>query len=60
MVEGDAVAILYGGKWPFILRPLEDGYYGMIGICYIEGLMFGQALQEHEAKGGEFHVLPVI
>ncbi|KAK3081087.1 hypothetical protein LTS18_010359 [Coniosporium uncinatum] len=42
--EGDTVAILYGGKWPFVLRPKGD-HYLFIGACYIHGLMQGEAFK---------------
>jgi hypothetical protein len=60
MIEGDTVAILYGGRWPFILRPVEDAYYRMIGICYVEGIMFGEAVQDNEIKEMDHHLFPII
>lgn len=50
---GDEVCILYGGNVPFILRhaftdeavtPHKRGY-AMIGSCYLQGFMHGEALQ---------------
>jgi hypothetical protein len=41
---GDRVAILYGYKYPFLLRDAGDGTYKIIGDCYIHGLMDGEAL----------------
>jgi len=42
--EGDTVAILYGGKWPFVLRPKGD-HCLVIGPCYVHGLMQGEAFE---------------
>lgn len=46
---GDVVAILYGGKWPFVLRPVEDegaaaSDYYFVGPAYVHGAMHGEAL----------------
>lgn len=49
---GDIVAILYGGEVPFVLRSIGDGIYKFVGQCYVEGIMFGEALRAHEAAGG--------
>jgi hypothetical protein len=40
---GDAVVVLYGARTPQILRKQED-HYVMIGECYVQGVMFGEAL----------------
>ncbi|KAK2729262.1 hypothetical protein CKAH01_10350 [Colletotrichum kahawae] len=45
---GDVISVLPGGSVPFVLRPaLQDaqsGCYQLVGPCYIEGVMFGEAL----------------
>ena len=52
--NGDMVAILYGLKWPAILRPVGmDGQYHFLGLAYVHGIMHGEALRQHEAAGGE-------
>ncbi|KAK7974357.1 hypothetical protein PG989_016205 [Apiospora arundinis] len=65
MVPGDVVAVLYGCRWPVILRPREgkDGdtevYYEFIEVCYVHGLMDGEAVLKHEASGEDdmvFHL----
>ncbi|MGH7962863.1 MAG: hypothetical protein ACRERD_13710, partial [Candidatus Binatia bacterium] len=53
---GDVIAILFGARTPFILRPqpLEGkAGYRIIGDCYIDGFMNGEALTGHglEPKG---------
>ncbi|KAK3360499.1 heterokaryon incompatibility protein-domain-containing protein [Lasiosphaeria hispida] len=41
----DVVAVLYGGKTPFVLRPEKvPGEYGFVGECFVQGIMGGEAL----------------
>jgi len=45
--EGDLICILYGGEVPYVLRPLRAGstdLYAVIGECYVDGIMHGEAL----------------
>jgi hypothetical protein len=40
---GDSIAILEGGKVPFVLRPvLGGGAWEIIGACYMHGCMHGE------------------
>lgn len=39
----DVVCILYGGQTPYVLRKLASGQYTLIGECYIDGMMQGEA-----------------
>lgn len=41
---GDVVCVLLGGPTPYVLRPVGDGDYILVGECYVYGLMNGQAL----------------
>jgi hypothetical protein len=41
--EVDIVAVLSGCDLPFVLRP-EWGHYKLVGECYVEGIMHGEAL----------------
>lgn len=41
---GDITVILYGGYTPFVLRP-RDGYYQLLGECYLHDMMDGDALE---------------
>jgi hypothetical protein len=50
MQKGDQICILFGGEVPFVLRQRDD-YYILIGECYIESLMNGQAIDRW--KNGE-------
>ena len=41
----DKVAILYGGKTPYVLRPVGDDFE-FVGESYVHGLMKGEALED--------------
>lgn len=55
---GDQAWVLYGGRVPFILRPMQineqvDGSprrYELIGDCYLDGFMDGEAVGNPEYK----------
>lgn len=63
MEEGDEVWVLFGSSVPFILRPLPNGRstkhehevdptrnnHIVVGDCYVDGIMFGEAVQETTA-----------
>lgn len=42
---GDCIALLSGGRFPFVLRPIGD-HYCLIGPCYVHGIMNGEAFLE--------------
>ncbi|KAI1175099.1 HET-domain-containing protein [Nemania sp. FL0916] len=39
---GDAVVIVLGAGIPFVVRPVGDGTYKLIGESYIHGVMYGE------------------
>lgn len=41
---GDVICVLLGGPTPYVLRPVDDGNYILVGECYVYGLMNGEAL----------------
>jgi hypothetical protein len=43
---GDQICILYGCAVPLIVRKLPNGRYVVIGEAYIQGMMFGEMLNE--------------
>jgi hypothetical protein len=43
--EGDVIAIFFGLRIPFVLRPLAGGRYKLVGPCYVHGIMDGEGLQ---------------
>ncbi|CAH0044919.1 unnamed protein product [Clonostachys solani] len=48
---GDRICVLVGGEVPFAVRPTGNGTYTLIGECYIDGIMDGEALQEAASRG---------
>ena len=40
---GDEISVLLGCPLPLVLRPCGDGYYKVVGECYIDGFMEGAA-----------------
>jgi hypothetical protein len=44
--QGDVVAILFGCRFPMVLRPYLDDMYQVIGECYIHELMDGEILSQ--------------
>jgi hypothetical protein len=48
---GDIICILFGGRIPYLLRPSSDDSYLLVGECYINGLMYGEALNHAEEWG---------
>jgi hypothetical protein len=43
---GDCIAVLAGGRVPFVLRPIGD-HYRFVGPCYVHGIMHGEAFPEN-------------
>ncbi|PKK45416.1 hypothetical protein CI102_11945 [Trichoderma harzianum] len=58
--EGDVVAVLRGGKTPFLLREVNDGDGGsgwrLVGECYVHGLMDGEGWDVEGAKEEVFSI----
>jgi hypothetical protein len=50
MKEGDLIVVLFGGKVPYVIRPV-DGGYKFLGECYVPGLMDGEAVVKWESEG---------
>jgi len=46
MLQGDELFILFGSDVPLVLRPYGDGSYQVVGCCYIQGYMEGEALHD--------------
>ena len=46
----DQVWVLAGAKVPFVLRPLENGRYQVVGQAYVHGIMHGEALRFNDFK----------
>ncbi|KAI1438841.1 heterokaryon incompatibility protein-domain-containing protein [Xylaria sp. CBS 124048] len=42
---GDRICVLVGGEVPFVVRSTGRGTYTIIGECYVDGIMDGEALE---------------
>ena len=52
---GDRIALLLGGRTPFVLRPVAGTReYELVGACYVHGIMDGELL---EKSGDDLRVL---
>ena len=45
---GDACCIFLGAQTPFVLAQMDNNRYRLVGECYIQGVMDGELLGEHE------------
>lgn len=52
LMEGDLCCVLFGAKVPFVLREVE-GSYVLVGKCYIQGIMHGEAVERWRNGGSE-------
>lgn len=52
--SGDLICIFYGGKTPYVIRPIDENYYTFIGECYIHGMMHGEVLHVDDVEEKEF------
>ncbi|KAK6407292.1 Ubiquitin-like protein [Elasticomyces elasticus] len=55
--SGDIVAMLSGAEHPYILRPLDDEQYQLVGAAYVDGLMPGDLGVEWHSKEEEVFAL---
>jgi hypothetical protein len=55
--RGDEVWILRGGKVPYVLRPLGNATYKLVGEAYMHGIMQGEAIVNREK---EFKTLTLV
>jgi len=49
--QDDNVTILHGSKLPVVIRPAAGGKYTLVGLCYLEGAMEGEAVTWEEDGG---------
>ncbi|KAF4624308.1 hypothetical protein G7Y89_g13865 [Cudoniella acicularis] len=47
---GDLICIFFGASTPFVVREIEDGYFRLVGECYVHGLMDGEAMDDLLAR----------
>lgn len=52
----DTVSVLYGCRHPLVLRPVDEIHVKLVGDCYFQGLMDGQALRSNSFSETEFKI----
>lgn len=50
MEVGDVVSIFYGAPVPFVLRPVDDGKFKLMGEAYVHGIMDGEFMKEEREE----------
>ncbi|KAF2672780.1 hypothetical protein BT63DRAFT_420989 [Microthyrium microscopicum] len=50
MAAEDIICIFYGAHVPYVLRPVEDGRYTLIGETYVYGIMDGEFMIDSPKK----------
>jgi hypothetical protein len=53
---GDVLCVLYGSDVPYVLRPTKGGQYIVIGECFVNDIMHGEALSNENIKSQEFQL----
>jgi hypothetical protein len=59
MKEGDIIGILFGGRVPYVLRPVDDGFR-FLGECYVSGLMNGEAVETWKEEGSKKYIFELV
>ena len=54
---GDRICIIRGANVPFVLRPKENGKFALVGECWVQGLMKGEALNLPGCQWGGIHIV---
>jgi hypothetical protein len=53
-LKGHTICVLHGSPTPIILKPHSSGRYTVIGECYLEDTMMGEAVTWKEDEAREF------
>jgi len=51
--------VLLGGSVPYVLRPDGDNWE-FVSECYVDGIMFGEAMEWTKEDGFEYEVFTLI
>ncbi|RKL25729.1 hypothetical protein BFJ68_g356 [Fusarium oxysporum] len=43
--EGDVIVLLDGGNVPYLLRPVSEQKFELVGECFVQGIMHGEILE---------------
>jgi hypothetical protein len=56
MRAGDKIAIFNGASVPFIVRPVGEDQFRLMGECYCDGLMYGEFIEQ----GGQVQKIVLV
>ncbi|KAH7412668.1 heterokaryon incompatibility protein-domain-containing protein [Cadophora sp. MPI-SDFR-AT-0126] len=54
--SGDKICIAQGSRIPYVLRPQPDGRFMLVGECWIQGFMDGEALLLPDFRWDDIHL----
>ena len=49
-ISGDCIALLAGGRVPYVLRKVGDGKWSIVGDAYVSGAMYGEEWDESKCE----------
>jgi hypothetical protein len=52
-LPGDRICVVLGAEVPYVLRPDEGGTFKLVGQCYVDGVMDGEALADDKFEDSE-------
>lgn len=52
-LPGDRICVVLGAEIPYVLRPDEGGTFKLVGQCYVDGVMDGEALANDKFEDTE-------
>jgi hypothetical protein len=55
----DFVVILYGSRWPVVMRYTGTDFI-LVGMAYVYGIMDGEAVRRHQAKGMSDSIFRIV
>ncbi|KAK4184352.1 heterokaryon incompatibility protein-domain-containing protein [Podospora australis] len=56
-LPGDIVAVLFGGRALYVLRPAGEDRFAYVGAAFIYGLMHGEAMDDFQYTRSVFHII---
>jgi hypothetical protein len=57
MKQGDLACVLFGANVPYILRPIGNERFQFLGECYLQGVMYGESLEEGRKRSRIFQII---
>lgn len=58
--HNDIVCIVFGSRWPVILRPQGGNRFSFVGLCFIYGVMYGDLVNKYSKERRPCHTFSVV